>query len=111
MLASAISRENSSNNNSFHVDESTGFHIRGQCRQLRLMWTILWAYRSIYIYTAVDLSIRSELRDIVATKIKGLMSNCRSVRGQSQAAKLKCSSLARVSAQRTGSVQYRCWLG
>ena len=91
LLASAISREHTINDNAFEADESkiqTGFQIRGQCLQLRLTWAFLWNYAQIYTNPNVDLLMRSELCDVVANQIEGLSKDCCSIRDASRAAKL-----------------------
>ncbi|GAB1204252.1 hypothetical protein APSETT445_002902 [Aspergillus pseudonomiae] len=91
LLASAAVGQNSVPNDTYNMDDSkiqTGFHIRGQCLQLRLAWAILWGYRRVSIVAVVDSEIRSELRNMVVNRIKGLMDTSISVRDASQAAKL-----------------------
>lgn len=91
LLASAASRENTAKNRVFRVDESkiqTGFQIRGQILQLRLTWAILWDYRMISNDIRTDSKLSSELCDVVASQLKGLIRDCRSIKESSKTAKL-----------------------
>lgn len=91
LLASAATREDTVKSHVFRVDESqiqTGFQIRGQVLRLLLTWMKLWDYWLTAIDIRTDAELSSELRDVVAKQVNGLIRDCEFVRDSSRKAKL-----------------------
>lgn len=85
LLASAVAR-NRGTDNPFPLEEKaifTGFHVRGECLELRLWWAILWANERVYADATVHPDVRSMLCGKTRAQLPNLLRKCCLVRDRS----------------------------
>ncbi|KAL4804436.1 P-loop containing nucleoside triphosphate hydrolase protein [Aspergillus unguis] len=88
LLASAMARAEGSTGttDSLSVEEGaiyTGFHVRGQCLDLRLAWVVLSTNERVYADATINADIRTVLSGKTRKQLPNLLEKCRTVRDRS----------------------------